>query len=144
MNYKIITDTCCDLPDTMYKELGLEVVPLSVLYKGQTYNTYTEQWLKDLFEGLRQGEVATTSAVNPDQWARAIEPVLEAGQDALVLAFSSGLSTTYQSAVIAAQDLKDRNIMDCMECRCCEYICSSKIPLVTMIKMGKNAVRGMK
>ena len=40
--------------------------------------------------------------------------------------------------------LKEHNIMDCMECRCCEYICSSKLPLVTMIKMGKNAVRGMK
>ena len=40
--------------------------------------------------------------------------------------------------------LKERNIMDCMECRCCEYICSSKIPLVTLIKIGKNAVRGMK
>ena len=40
--------------------------------------------------------------------------------------------------------LKERNIMDCMECRCCEYICSSKLPLVTMIKMGKNGVRGMK
>ena len=42
------------------------------------------------------------------------------------------------------QGLKDMNIMDCMECRCCEYICSSKIPLVTRIKEGKNAVRGMK
>ena len=42
------------------------------------------------------------------------------------------------------QKLKDLNIMDCMECRCCEVICSSKIPLVTMIKLGKNAVRGMK
>ena len=40
--------------------------------------------------------------------------------------------------------LKELNIMDCMECRCCEYICSSKIPLVTLIKIGKNAVRGMK
>ena len=40
--------------------------------------------------------------------------------------------------------LKSYNIMDCMECRCCEYICSSKIPLVTLIKIGKNAVRGMK
>ena len=40
--------------------------------------------------------------------------------------------------------LKALNIMDCMECRCCEYICSSKIPLVTLIKAGKNAVRGMK
>ena len=42
------------------------------------------------------------------------------------------------------QALKDRSIMDCMECRCCETICSSKIPLVTLIKLGKNAVRGMK
>jgi len=40
--------------------------------------------------------------------------------------------------------MKEERIMDCMECRCCEYICSSKLPLVSMIKMGKNAVRGMK
>ena len=49
--------------------------------------------------------------------------------------------------LVGAQDwqgCKDMNIMDCMECRCCEYICSSKLPLVTMIKMGKNGVRGMK
>ncbi len=42
------------------------------------------------------------------------------------------------------QSCKDANIMDCMECRCCEYICSSKLPLVNMIKMGKNGVRGLK
>ena len=43
-----------------------------------------------------------------------------------------------------AQGLKDFSVMDCMECRCCEFICSSKIPLVTLIKLGKNMVRGMK
>ncbi len=42
------------------------------------------------------------------------------------------------------QGMKDRNVMDCIECRSCEYICSSKIPLVTKIKAGKAAVRGMK
>ena len=42
------------------------------------------------------------------------------------------------------QGMKNENVMDCMECRCCEYICSSKLPLVSMIKMGKNAVRGKK
>ena len=42
------------------------------------------------------------------------------------------------------QGMKEQNVMDCMECRCCEYICSSKLPLVSMIKLGKNAVRGMK
>ncbi len=40
--------------------------------------------------------------------------------------------------------LKQLRIMDCMECRCCEYICSSKIPLVSLIKTGKAAVKGMK
>ena len=42
------------------------------------------------------------------------------------------------------QGMKDMNVMDCVECRCCQYICSSKIPLVAKIKAGKNAVRGMK
>ena len=108
MSYQIITDTCCDFPKEMYKELGLGVVPLSVLYKDVQYRDYTEQWLKDLFEGLRSGERATTSAVNPEEWANVIEPVLQEGKDALVLAFSSGLSTTYQSAVIAAADLMEK------------------------------------
>lgn len=42
------------------------------------------------------------------------------------------------------QGMKEKNVMDCIECRSCEYICSSKIPLVTKIEAGKNAVRGMK
>ncbi len=42
------------------------------------------------------------------------------------------------------QGMKDKNVMDCIECRSCEYICSSKIPLVAKIKAGKTAVRGMK
>ena len=42
------------------------------------------------------------------------------------------------------EGMKQQKVMDCMECRCCEYICSSKIPLVTKIRAGKAAVRGMK
>ena len=40
--------------------------------------------------------------------------------------------------------MKEQKVMDCVECRCCEYICSSKIPLVSKIKAGKAAVREMK
>jgi len=108
MAYKIITDTCCDFPAHMYGELDLEVVPLSVLYKGVNYSEYTEEWLKEMFAGLRAGETASTSAVNPDGWTTVMEPVLAAGQDALVLVFSSGLSTTHQSAVIAADELREK------------------------------------
>ena len=42
------------------------------------------------------------------------------------------------------EGMKQASVMDCLECRCCEHICSSKIALVTKIKAGKAAVRGMK
>ena len=108
MSYRIITDTCCDFPAEMYKELKLSVVPLTVRFRGQEVSSYSEEWLKEMFAGLRAGEEASTAAVNPQGWADAMEPVLAAGEDALVLAFSSGLSTTYQSAVIAAAELADK------------------------------------
>ena len=56
MAYQIITDTCCDFPAEMYEELNVKVVALSVMYKGTTYNTYSEAWLKEFFDGLRHGE----------------------------------------------------------------------------------------
>ena len=108
MSYCIVTDTGCDFPAEMYKELNLSVVPLTVTYKGQDYNTYSEAWLKEMFAGLRAGESAQTCAVNPEGWAQVIEPQLEAGMDVLVLTFSSGLSTTYQSAVIASQEQQEK------------------------------------
>ena len=42
------------------------------------------------------------------------------------------------------QGMLEMNVLDCLECRCCEYICSSKIPLVDKIKAGKSAIREMK
>ena len=108
MDFQIITDTCCDFPQNMYEELKLTVVPLTLNFRGQEHNSFSEEFLKDLFNGLRNGEAGSTAAVNPEGWAAAIEPVLAAGQDALVLAFSSGLSTTYQSAVIAANELQEK------------------------------------
>ena len=108
MNYKIVTDTGCDYPSQMYGELDLAVAPLSVLYKGVNYIEYTEAWLKELYDGLRAGETASTAAINPDGWATVIEPILQEGKDALVLPFSSGLSTTFQSANIAAQELREK------------------------------------
>ena len=108
MAYRIITDTCCDFPEAVYEELGLGVVRMNVNFRGEAVNTYTEEWLKDMFNGLRAGESATTAAANPAEWEAIIEPVLAAGEDALVLVFSSGLSTTYQSAVIAAEELMEK------------------------------------
>lgn len=107
MDFQIITDSCCDFPTPMYGQLGLTFVPLTVEFRGNTFDDKNDDTLKDMYQGLRAGEVAKTSAVNPSRWSQAMEKALAAGKDALVLAFSSGLSTTYQSAVIAAEELKD-------------------------------------
>ena len=61
MSYQIITDNACDYPTGMYKELDLVSVPLTVLYKGESYTEYTETFLKNMFDGLRAGESASTS-----------------------------------------------------------------------------------
>ena len=108
--YRIITDSCCDLSQEMADELGLLFVPLYVNYKGGSFpNMLDESGLntKEFYDGLRAGEMATTNAVNPEQWKTAAEAVLKEGQDVLILAFSSGLSTTYNSACIAAQELME-------------------------------------
>ena len=105
--YQIITDSACDLTAELIRKLNISVVPLSMLFKGEVRQDSVGEELKEVYEALRQGEVATTSAANPEHWANAMEPVLKEGKDILVLAFSSGLSTTYQSAVIAAGDLAE-------------------------------------
>ena len=107
MSYQIITDSCCDFPKALLETLNISVAPLSLAFRGEVWSDTTDEGLKTIFAGLRNGETASTSAANPENWASVIEPVLQKGEDALILTFSSGLSTTYQSAVIAASDLQE-------------------------------------
>lgn len=113
-NYKIITDSCCDLTKQMYQELEVDVAPLGVDIEGEFFED-GQIPAKEFYDGMRAGKKPTTSAVNPERWMKVMEPILTAGQDVLVVAFSSGLSTTYQSAVIAADELSgkypDRKIL---------------------------------
>ena len=106
-NYQIITDSGSDLPEALLNQLDVRRVSLTVNFKGETLNDSVDAGIKELYDGLRTGHTATTSAVNPDRWASAMKETLEEGKDALVIAFSSGLSTTYQSAVIAAEELRE-------------------------------------
>ena len=107
-NYQIITDSGCDLPLSMRQQLDVNMVSLTLQFRGQELQDSVGEDIISLYEGLRAGEVASTAAVNPDTWQSAMEPALQEGKDVLVLAFSSGLSTTYQSAVIASQELTEK------------------------------------
>jgi DegV family protein with EDD domain len=106
-NYQIITDSGCDLPAEMLEKLDLKMVSLNLHFRGETLGDSVSDDIKAFYDAMRDGEMASTSAVNPEGWAEAIRGSLAEGKDALVIAFSSGLSTTYQSAMIAAEELRE-------------------------------------
>ena len=104
----IVTDSSADLDTGMARELDVRVLPLGFVLEDHTYYNYPDNREMDphlFYDRLRRGEVATTNAVNVAQYTETLEPLLQAGQDVLVLAFSSGLSTTYNSSAIAVEEL---------------------------------------
>ena len=107
--YVLMTDSCCDLPDQMAKDLQLEVLPLTMHMDGQDYpNTLDGAAIsnEEFYRRIRAGKMATTSAVNVGQFEDAMSAILEQGKDILCISFSSALSTTYQSACIAAESVQ--------------------------------------
>ena len=109
--YVLITDSSADLSQEMVQELGVTVLPLSFTIQGKIYRNYPDNREMDLalfYDMLRAGELATTSAVNVAEYTQAVEPILQEGKDVLILAFSSGLSSTYQASVLAAGELREK------------------------------------
>ena len=109
--FQIVTDSSCDLPQALADELGLAVLPLHVLIGEHTYANYLdgrEIGFKEFYDKLRNGERATTSAVNVSEFTAVMEGKLKEGLDILFIGFSSGLSTTYQSGAIACDELREK------------------------------------
>ena len=108
-DYVIMTDSCCDMTDEMARELDLVVQPLSLHMGQDVYRNWLdgrEIGFEDFYARIRAGETATTSAVSVGEFEDAMRPILAQGKDILCINFSSALSTTYQSAVIAAEELQ--------------------------------------
>ncbi|MBR6564933.1 MAG: DegV family protein [Clostridia bacterium] len=110
MSYKIITDSCANLTDSQIKEYGVEILSLKY-YIGETaYESYIKGKKIDyseVYRILREKGKITTSLANREDCDKAILPVLEAGYDALILAFSSGLSGTCQNIINSAEDYRE-------------------------------------
>ena len=110
-NFVILTDSSADLGDDLVRQLDVQVLPLSFTLEQQTYHNCPDNREMEphaFYQKLRDGAVATTSAVNVSQYTEFLEPLLQAGRDVLILAFSSGLSATYNSSVIAVQELAEK------------------------------------
>lgn len=110
-DYILLTDSSCDLPDGLARELDIQILPLSVNLDGKAYKNYLDEReikLSDFYAALRAGGNASTAAVNPSEFEEVLTPILEAGHDVLYVAFASALSSTYQSSLIAAGELMEK------------------------------------
>ena len=107
--YVVFTDSACDITPKRLKEWDVSFCELTFSFSGEKrqYQNY-DLSAKDFYRKMREGGVAQTSAVNADTFRAAFEPVLQEKNDILYIGFSSGLSTTVNSAQIAADELKEK------------------------------------
>lgn len=110
-DYVIITDSSCDLSSQLAEELGLAVVPLTVRMEDKEYANYLdgrEINPTEFYQKIKNGISCQTSAVNSQLFVECMESFLQEGKDILYLAFSSGLSATYQNGQLAVRELKEK------------------------------------
>ncbi len=106
-NYIIFTDSACDVSPSMLAEWGVAHRSLTFRFEGDDREYSNEDMeIGEFYGRMREGGVAKTAAVNSEVFKDAFEQYLKEGTDILYLGFSSGLSTTYNSARIAADELR--------------------------------------
>ena len=108
-DFAIVTDTAAELLEELSVKLDIHMIPMEFTMSGVSYQHdagYRQMDAKTFYRRLRDGEMATTSAINPGQYVKYLTPILAGGQDVLLLVFSSGLSSTYQNSLLAAEELR--------------------------------------
>lgn len=108
-NFVITTDTTSDLPDDYLKQHLIRVMSLTYTIEGNTYSQEHPLPVEDFYRMMRAGSLPTTSQVNPGEASQLFEDIIKTQDcDILHIAFSSGLSGSYNSANIAALELADK------------------------------------
>ena len=109
--YQIFTDATADCAPQWLRALPpVGIVPMRVEIGGRDYiygpggTISTEKF----YALQRAGNYAVTSQISPGDYLRAFEPILRAGRDILYLCFSSGMSGTFQSASVCAEELSQK------------------------------------
>ena len=121
MSIKIVTDSAADLPQNIIDEYGIKVVPLMVMLDDQVFKDGETIKAEELFQGMREGKVYKTSQVSVGDFTELFKSYIEEKQDIIYIAFSSALSGTYQSAVMAKNQVLDENAgisIDVVDTKC--------------------------
>ncbi len=107
-NFVIVTETTTDISDNMAKDLGIKMIPMDLELEGKSYTHYADEReisIEAFYDVLRKGGKSVTSLINTETFLSYFRPILEEGNDILYIAFSSGLSGTFNSSLIARDEL---------------------------------------
>ena len=106
-DFKIITDTTADLPESYIREneLGIMVVPY--IMDGIPQGEERKMEVKEFYDRMRGGMMPTTSQINPETAKEYLNGFLEESRQLLVLSFSSGLSGTCGNVSLAAREIME-------------------------------------
>ena len=110
-NYVIVTESTTDLTQDLVNELGITIIPMVFGFENESYLNYPDNREMDIhkfYERVKAGERSTTALINSKTFEEYFEPILKSGDDILYIGFSSGLSGTYNSSLIAAEELKQK------------------------------------
>ena len=108
-NFTIFTDSACDIKSDILSEWGIENIELSFRFEGEEKEYLNgDMDISEFYGRMKEGGIAKTAAINPDTFEKEFEKALSVGNDVIYLAFSSGLSTTCNSARIAAGELSSK------------------------------------
>ena len=100
MTFKIVTDSCCNLPEDIIDDLDLTTFPLVFMIGEEQHQSYLKGEVTDLqqfYTHMREGKVFTTSLPNLKDAEADLKAIFESGNDVLYLGFSSALSGTYEA-----------------------------------------------
>lgn len=107
--YVICTDSACDIKPELLAEWGVRCESLTFRFDGEDKEySNADMCTEDFYSKMKAGGVAKTSAVNKEVFAESFERILKEGYDILYLGFSTGLSTTYNSARLAKEELSEK------------------------------------
>lgn len=107
----IVTDSTSDIPPALAEKYGIEVVPLTLMFGEEAFRDNIDMTPEQFYERLpRSPQLPTTSQPSPVEYMKVYSSILERYPDSRILSLhiSSGLSGTYQSAVLAKSMLEEK------------------------------------
>lgn len=107
--YILLTDLACDIAPDILNEWGVEYLSLTHHFTDDPEKEYTEHEypIAQFYTEMRGGRVAKTAAISREAFLEKFDALVSEGKEVLYLAFSSGLSSTYNNSVTAAREVME-------------------------------------